>query len=99
MSKNVASWLIRFRVWVVGVILLITLALSFSALKIEVKTVFQDLLPSDHEYVKTHNKFKDTFGGSNLITIMVESEQGDIFQPHVLEAVDEITKGLQHLKN
>ncbi|PCI52474.1 MAG: RND transporter [Gammaproteobacteria bacterium] len=95
MSKNVASWLIRFRIWVISIIVLITLVLSYSAIQIEVKTVFQDLLPSDHEYVKTHNKFKETFGGSNLVTIMVESGQGDIFQPHVLAAVDQITRGLQ----
>jgi predicted RND superfamily exporter protein len=79
----------------VGVIVLITVALSYSAFNIEVKTVFQDLLPSDHEYVKIHNKFKDTFGGSNLVTIMVESEEGDIFQPKVLKTVDEITRDLQ----
>ncbi|WP_299182939.1 efflux RND transporter permease subunit [uncultured Neptuniibacter sp.] len=95
MSRNIASWLIRFRIQVVSVIMLITLALSYSAFTIEVKTVFQDLLPSDHEYVKTHNQFKDTFGGSNLVTIMVESEEGDIFQPNVLGAVDQITKELQ----
>lgn len=95
MSRSIASWLIRFRVWVVSVIMLITLALSYSAFNIEVKTVFQDLLPSDHEYVKTHNKFKDTFGGSNLVTIMVEAEEGDIFQPQVLEVVDQITRDLQ----
>lgn len=95
MSSNIASWLIRCRVWIVGVIALITVALSYSAFNIEVKTVFQDLLPSNHEYVKIHNKFKDTFGGSNLVTIMVESEEGDIFQPKVLKAVDQITRDLQ----
>lgn len=97
MSRNIASWLIRFRVTVVSIIMLITLALSYSAINIEVKTVFQDLLPSDHEYVKTHNKFKDTFGGSNLVTIMVEAEEGEIFQPHVLESVDRITRELQKI--
>ncbi|WP_296055729.1 efflux RND transporter permease subunit [uncultured Amphritea sp.] len=97
MSRNIASWLIRFRVAVVSIIMLITLALSYSAINIEVKTVFQDLLPSDHEYVKTHNKFKDTFGGSNLVTIMVEAEEGEIFQPHVLESVDRITRELQKI--
>lgn len=97
MSSNIANWLIRFRVWVVGLIALITVVLSYSAVNIEVKTVFQDLLPNDHEYVKTHNKFKDTFGGSNLVTIMVESAEGDIFQPHVLKAVDQITRDLQQV--
>jgi hypothetical protein len=97
MSKDVVGCLINFRVWVVSGVLLLTLALSFSAFNIEVKTVFQDLLPRNHEYVETHNKFKDTFGGSNIVTIMVESEQGDIFQPHVLRTVDQLTRGLQKI--
>ena len=95
MSESLASWLIRFRVWVVGVIFLATFGMSFSAINIDVKTVFQDLLPSDHEYVKTHNEFKDTFGGSNLVTIMVEVEDGDIFRTDVLNVVNDLTRELQ----
>lgn len=95
MSEFVASWLIRYRVWVVGVIAAITLFLGYSAFQIDVKTVFQDLLPTDHEYVQVHNEFKDTFGGSNLVTIMIEVEEGDIFQPEILKVIDEATRELQ----
>ncbi|GAA0701887.1 MMPL family transporter [Marinobacterium maritimum] len=95
MTENFANWLIRFRIWVVSLIALITLGFGYAAQDIEVKTVFQDLLPSDHEYVKTHNAFKDTFGGSNLVTIMVEAEDGNIFQPRVLQVVDHLTRELQ----
>jgi len=95
MSEYIASWLIRYRGWVISLITITTLALGYSAAQIEVKTVFQDLLPYDHEYIKTHNKFKQTFGGSNLVTIMVEVEEGDIFNPEVLELVSQITSDLQ----
>lgn len=82
---------------VAGVIGLLTLVLSWFALHIEVRTVFEDMLPSRHEYVKTHQKFKDTFGGSNMVTIMLEVDQGDIFDPEVLEKVRTITLGLREV--
>ena len=97
MSESIANWLIRYRVAVVATIALITAALSYSAMRIEVKTVFQDLLPAGHPYIAVHNEFKETFGGSNLVTIMVEVENGDIFRRDVLTVVDGITRDLQRL--
>ncbi|MBI5922655.1 MAG: MMPL family transporter [Betaproteobacteria bacterium] len=90
-----ALFCIRQRVWVVSLLAASTLLLTFFAVNIEVKTVFADMLPSSHPYVKTHERFKDTFGGSNIVTIMVEVEQGDIFQPAVLEKVRTLTLELR----
>lgn len=86
---------IRQRVWVVSLLALSTAVLAFFAVNIEVKTVFADMLPSSHPYVKTHERFKDTFGGSNMVTIMLEVEQGDIFQPALLEKVRTLTLELR----
>ncbi len=81
MIERIAEFCIRRRAWVVGVMALMTLILLWFALHIEVRTVFEDMLPSKHEYVKTHEKFKETFGSSNLVGIMVEVKEGDIFRP------------------
>ena len=85
-----AAFCIRRRAWVVSILAVLTAVLTYFALHVEVKTVFADMLPSSHSYVKTHERFKDTFGGSNIVTIMVEvgkGDKGDIFQPAVLEKV------------
>lgn len=97
MIDKIAVFCIRRRAFVAGVIGILTLFLSWFALHIEVRTVFEDMLPSRHEYVKTHQKFKDTFGGSNMVTIMLEVDQGDIFDPEVLEKVRAITLGLREV--
>ncbi|MFW1677135.1 efflux RND transporter permease subunit [Pontibacter sp. JAM-7] len=68
--------------------------MSYPALKIDVKTVFEDLQPSSHEYIKTHEEFKNTFGGTNIISFMVVAKEGDIFSMDVLEKVQGITQGL-----
>ncbi|MBH3426424.1 efflux RND transporter permease subunit [Pseudomonas alkylphenolica] len=97
MIERIAEFCIRRRAWVAGCLLMLTLVLGWFALHIEVRTVFEDMLPSRHEYVKTHEKFKDTFGGSNMVTIMFEVDQGDIFQTQVLEKVREVTLGLREV--
>jgi predicted RND superfamily exporter protein len=65
MIERIAAFCMRRRALVAGLIACLTLVLSWFALHIEVRTVFEDMLPSRHEYVQTHQKFKDTFGGSN----------------------------------
>ena len=82
---GVFSWLIAHRVMVIGLVLALTAAMGYMASKVEVKTIFSDLLPKSHPYVKVNQKFKSTFGGSNLVTIMVENQKGDIFDLKVLE--------------
>ncbi|WP_136420033.1 MMPL family transporter [Herbaspirillum sp. ST 5-3] len=97
MIERIAHFCISRRKLVVGLLLACTLVLSWFALHIQVRTVFEDMLPSKHEYVKTHEKFKDTFGGSNMVTIMLEVDKGDIFQTPVLEKVRDLTLGMREV--
>jgi predicted RND superfamily exporter protein len=97
MIERIAEFCIRRSAWVAGCLLLMTLVLGWFALHIEVRTVFEDMLPSRHEYVQTHEKFKDTFGGSNMVTIMFEVDEGEIFQTKVLEKVRQVTLGLREV--
>lgn len=97
MIERIALSCIRQRRAVVAVMAVLTAILAWFALHIEVRTVFEDMLPSRHEYIKTHQKFKDTFGSSNLVGIMVEVKEGDIFRRSVLEKVRTITLGLREV--
>lgn len=90
-----SAFCIRRRVAVVTVLGLATLILTYFAALVEVKTVFADMLPSTHPYVKVHEKFADTFGGSNMVTIMVEAKNGDVFDPAILEKVQTLTLDLR----
>lgn len=92
------AFLIRFRALVVAAVALVTLAMGYQASQIEVKTVFSDLLPRNHPYVEVNQRFKQTFGGSNMVSIMLEVEQGDIFNPVVLGKVQKLTVDLQQVE-
>lgn len=88
---------IRHRVWVVAVIAAVTVLMALLAARIEIKTVFDDLLPGNHPYIKVHEKFKQSFGGSNLVSIMLEVEEGDIFKSAVLGKIQKVTRDLQYV--
>lgn len=92
---GLVSLCIRRRAAVVAAIGIVTVLFGLLALKVEIKTVFSDLLPSNHPYIKVHEEFKKTFGSSNLVSIMIEAESGDIFTPATLGKIQKVTKDLQ----
>ncbi len=97
MVRKFAEFCIGRRVWVVGLVVALTVVLSYFALRVEIKTVFSDLLPAKHPYIKIHNTYKETFGGSNMVSIMLEVDKGDIFAPQILEKIRRISRDLQQV--
>ncbi len=95
--EHAFATLIRNRTWVVLAVAVLTAVMGYLASHVEVKTVFSDLLPKNHPYVAVNQQFKSTFGGSNMVSIMIEVKDGDIFKPSVLSKVQKITVGLQQV--
>ncbi|MCU7892171.1 MAG: MMPL family transporter [Candidatus Thiodiazotropha sp. (ex Ustalcina ferruginea)] len=89
--------LLRHRLILVALIGIVTLVLGYFARQVEIRTIFTDLQPTNHSYVQTNDKYKKAFGGVNVVSIMVEVEQGDIFQHDVLVTIHALQKGLQHI--
>jgi len=83
-----ADFTIRHRLAVVLLLALATLFLAATAFReTRIATVFTDMLPHGHPYVQVNEKYKESFGGSNMVTIMFEPTEGDIFQAPFLEKV------------
>jgi len=94
--SKLAGLLIQGRMYVMAVLMLATAFMCYQTTFIEVKTVFDDMLPANHPYVQVHKEFKATFSGSNLVSIMVEVDEGKtIFQMPVLEKIKFITDELR----
>jgi predicted RND superfamily exporter protein len=98
-SKNkIIDWVVTRRRLVAIAIVSLTAILGAIGSTIEVKTVFDDLLPSNHPFIETHQKYKNTFGSSNVVSLMVEVESGDIFTKEVLTKIKNATTELQKVK-
>ncbi|MFC6946455.1 RND family transporter [Paraburkholderia dipogonis] len=92
--ERFVEFCIRNRVAVTAIYVVLTAVMTFFASHIEIKTVFDDLLPRSHPYVQVHERFKEQFGGSNVVSIMVRADKGDIFQKSVLDKVKKVTTDL-----
>ncbi|MCH8500774.1 MAG: MMPL family transporter [Aliidiomarina sp.] len=100
MSMNqFATWLaascIRHRKATVAVIVISTLLMALSLFRIDVRTVFSDMVPSNHPYVEVHEQYKETFGGTNKVSILVQARDGEIFQRDILEEIQRVTRGME----
>lgn len=94
MIEKFVDWCMRFRYALLGAIVLITVVLGVFATRVEVKTIFSDLLPQNHPYIAVNNLFKQSYGGSNMVSVMVEVEKGDILNLESLAKIQKVTEEL-----
>ena len=87
----------KYRLWWLLGILLVTIFFFYEATKLQVYTSFNDLLPQSHPYIKVHNQIRHIFGGANQVLIMVQVRKGDIFNTKTLEKVKWITRELEKI--
>lgn len=85
MDKMIISFVMRFRVLVLILLFGITAFFGYGVSKMDFYTQFLELFPYNHQYVKIHKQFMDTFGGAHIATIAIEVQEGDVFNKETLE--------------
>ncbi|MES3015372.1 MAG: MMPL family transporter [Pseudomonadota bacterium] len=106
--RNVRSWIVavlmRGEEWlfanpkyVLGMILAVTLGFATQLPALKIYTDFSDLLPQKHDYIKTYNRIKETFGGANQIVMAIEVKEGTIFNDTTLKLIYDATQGVDSL--
>ncbi|MFA5120682.1 RND family transporter [Zavarzinia sp.] len=89
---------VRHRFPVLIAMAVVTVVMGWFALHVQIKTRFTDLLPRNHPYVQVDQDYKASFGSSNLVTIMVSADQGEIFTPEILGNIRDITLALRTIE-
>ena len=81
--------------WVtLGVALLITAVFGYGLFHVQAKTIFSDLFPKSHPFVKTY-KDHPNFGNPLTVTMMVKRTDGkDIFAAETMDKVWKISRDL-----
>ncbi len=87
---------LRFLLNYRGTVALISLALTaffcWQCAKIRLNTDFFDFYPRHHPYIAFYNEFRKMFGTANIMSIILEVKDGDIYNPETLQKLDRITK-------
>ena len=92
--KKLADVIIERRLLFLPVISLISLFFLYKIKDLQVYTRFADLLPQGHAYIKVHNKIRAQFGGANTITMVLQVQEGDIFNSTTLQKIRDISDEL-----
>ncbi len=89
--EGYVAFIWRHRPITLAVLLAITAFWAFQARKVEMYSQFSDLLPQGHPYIQAYNQHRETFGGANIVTLVLQVQNGDIFTPETLKKVRYIT--------
>ncbi len=96
--KKLADIVLKWRLLILVSMLVVTVFFSYQIIaNLNVSTIFANLLPQDHEYIKIHNEFESRFGGANLLIIMLKVKDGDIFNADTLKKVKYIDEGVTQI--
>ena len=86
------NFLLKFRWYVLVVLTLATLFLGFHAAKMQVQPNFFDFYPPTHEYIQLYQEYRRMFGTANILSVVIEANEGDIFNVHSINQVDKATR-------
>jgi predicted RND superfamily exporter protein len=102
-------FLLRRRLPVAVVIAILTVFFAWQCTHIRVLPQFLDFYPSTakvnlfgreitwrrgHPYIDIYNDFRKMFGSANILTVILEVKQGDIYNPTTLKKLDQMTRFL-----
>ncbi|MFU2325062.1 efflux RND transporter permease subunit [Pseudomonas sp. NFX98] len=79
------------RLWVVVLCALATLFFGYRATMLSVNASFDEMVPQNHPFIKNYFQNKDSLKGlGNSVRVVVETSDGDIFNPEYLEVLRQI---------
>ncbi|MGE0679697.1 MAG: RND family transporter [Candidatus Binatia bacterium] len=89
--EGYVAFIWRHRPFVLLVLLAVTGFWAYQAHKVEMYSQFADLLPQGHDYIRAYNQHRETFGGANIVTLVVQVKDGDIFNTETLKKIQYVT--------
>jgi predicted RND superfamily exporter protein/outer membrane lipoprotein-sorting protein len=89
------AWVLRHRIAVIVATVLVTAAMSWFAVGLKIVIDPVTMAPQHHPYVLATKRIDAKFGSKYLMVIAITPEQGDVFQPLVLDTVQRMTRALE----
>ncbi len=93
MRFRIAHWIMKYRAAVSVAFVLITAFFTTGFPNVNIRTVFNDLLPKDDPYVQVYFDHRN-FGNPLTIAIMIKRKNGDIYHGDTLKKVWKMTRDI-----
>jgi len=91
MRFKLARWVMAHRAGVGIWFIVMTLAFMTGFPKVEIRTIFKDLLPADDPFTQVYYDHPN-FGNPLTVSIMIKRKNGDIYNPETLNKVWQMTR-------
>ncbi|MBP8926457.1 MAG: MMPL family transporter [Pseudomonadales bacterium] len=88
---RISAFTMRHRWLSLALLAAITFGFALGLPRVELRTIFSDLLPANHPFVQIYRDHPN-FGNPLTITIMVKRKDGDIYNPETLAKVWNMTR-------
>ena len=93
--NNVIMWLENLifgqRKLFLGIFLILTIFMGYSATHLRIDAGFTKLLPMEHEYMQTFKEHGKEFGGANRLLVALKAKEGDIFNAEFFTTLEKVT--------
>jgi predicted RND superfamily exporter protein len=97
LANRYARFVIRHRRIYMSAVLLITLILAWFVKDLDIRNDPDTLLPPSNRYVATNALTEKNFGMGNLMVFALKVKEGDIYQPWLINKVQELHRRLEAL--
>ena len=97
-SSALANFLVRFRLILLIIFTVLTAWLGYHASSLEMSPGFDKSIPFSHPYMETYKKYRDNFGGANIIILALMQKKGDIFNVPFFEDLAQATMDVLFIK-
>src|SRR5262249_6868675 len=92
-AESYVDFIWRHRALTLFILGITTLFWLWQARKVEMYSQFVDLLPQQHPYIQAYNQHREDFGGAaNVLSLVLEVKNGDMFTTKTLEKVKYLTE-------
>ena len=91
LAERLEHLIFGHRPHVIGLFVLATVLLGWSASSLRIDAGFAKLLPLKHPYMQTFTKHQQEFGGANRVLVAVVARDGNMFTPEFFEVLKNVT--------
>ncbi len=94
---RIEDFLFAYRRVVLAALALVTIAMGLAASQLRMSAGFEKLLPTNHEYIRTFEQYRDELFDANRIAIVVHPRRGDIWNASTLKTLLDVTSAVTFL--
>ena len=99
LTQQYLYFLLRHRIGTLVFILLSTTLFGYLAVKYtRIHTDFFELYPPNHPYIQLYQEYRHMFGTANVMMIVLEVKEGDIYTIETVKKIDGITRAIMDTK-